>query len=59
MHCIGNCLQDITLQEAETIALSILRQVMEEKVKTFLKLEINVQFVRSACVHTLVFEHAG
>jgi hypothetical protein len=26
-------LQDITLKEAETIALSILRQVMEEKVK--------------------------
>lgn len=26
------CVQDITLQEAETIALSILKQVMEEKV---------------------------
>lgn len=25
--------QDLTLQEAETIALSILKQVMEEKVK--------------------------
>lgn len=28
-----NVLQDLTLQEAETIALSILKQVMEEKVK--------------------------
>jgi len=36
-------LQDITLKEAETIALSMLRQVMEEKVKkNFLELEINV-----------------
>lgn len=29
-------LQDLTLQEAETIALSILKQVMEEKVKSLL-----------------------
>ena len=29
-------MQDLTLKEAETIALSILKQVMEEKVKTFI-----------------------
>lgn len=27
------CLQDLTLREAETIALSVLKQVMEEKVR--------------------------
>jgi hypothetical protein len=29
----GNHVQDLTLKEAEAIALSILKQVMEEKVK--------------------------
>lgn len=29
------CVQDLTLKEAETIALSILKQVMEEKVSCF------------------------
>jgi len=30
-YCV---VQDLTLQEAETIALSILKQVMEEKVRS-------------------------
>ena len=34
----GNHVQDLTLKEAETIALSILKQVMEEKVETFILL---------------------
>lgn len=34
-HSFENCVQDLTLQEAETIALSILKQVMEEKVKLY------------------------
>lgn len=33
MLSLANFVQDLTLQEAETIALSILKQVMEEKVK--------------------------
>jgi len=34
-------MQDLTLQEAETIALSILKQVMEEKVQLLLLLKVH------------------
>ena len=30
--CLADLMQELTLEEAETIALSILKQVMEEKV---------------------------
>jgi len=40
-----NLLQDLSLQEAETIAVSILKQVMEEKVQILQSKTVN----RSSC----------
>lgn len=41
------CLQDLNLQEAETIALSILKQVMEEK----------VCLAPGSCIHVMLLFH--
>ena len=48
-----NVLQDLTLQEAETIALSILKQVMEEKVKNDNTVQILVYMLFSSFVCSL------
>ena len=51
-------MQDLTLKEAEAIALSILKQVMEEKVKKLYSALYNVKFVyiyerRNFCLFSL------
>lgn len=46
-----SCLQDVTLKEAETIALSILKQVMEEKVLSMDITLFDDKFLARCTVH--------